>query len=120
MYSRWSPDSSTNDTTAESPGRLGRQLGQPRVVEAHRDFGREVLQQVAGQPQLREHDESGAIGSRRGQQRVVARQVVVQAAEVGGDLGERDGERLHAPEHTRRSGARAVTFVPATRAGGRC
>ena len=43
----------------QSPGRAG-QLGQPRVVEPHRDLGGEVLELVAGQPELGEDDEVGA------------------------------------------------------------
>ena len=43
------------------PVRRRRERGQPRVVEPHRDLGREVLQLVAGQPELREDDEVGAL-----------------------------------------------------------
>ena len=43
------------DDRRQAVGRGG-QLGQPRVVEPHRDLGREVLELVAGQPELREDD----------------------------------------------------------------
>ncbi len=45
---------------------LGRvcELGEPRVVEAHRHLGREILELVPGQPELREDDELGAGGPR--------------------------------------------------------
>ena len=42
------------------PARRRRQRRQARVVEAHGDLGGEVLQQVAGQAELREDDEVGA------------------------------------------------------------
>ena len=45
---------------ATGPRVVGGELGEPRVVEAHRDLGGEVLEQVAGQPELREDDEAGA------------------------------------------------------------
>ena len=48
------------DDRGQAP-RRGGELGQPRVVEAHRDLGREVLEQVAGQPELREDDQVGAL-----------------------------------------------------------
>jgi hypothetical protein len=37
-------------------GRLGGKAQQPRVVGAHRHLGRQILQLVAGQAQLREDD----------------------------------------------------------------
>ena len=80
-----------------SAGRLPRERRQPRVVEAHRDLGREVLQQVAGQPQLREHDEPGVVRPRVGQELVVAGEVGLEIPERRRDLGEGDAERLHAP-----------------------
>ena len=51
------------DDRRQPPGRRG-QLGQARVVEPHRDLGREVLELVAGQAELREDDEVGAAASR--------------------------------------------------------
>ena len=61
MNSRWSADSSTNDTTARQPVGRRHQRRQARIVEAHRDLGGEVLEQVAGQPELGEHDQPGAL-----------------------------------------------------------
>ena len=72
------------------------QVGQPRVVQAHRDLRGEVLELVAGQPQLREHDEVGAIGAGGRQELVVAGQVLVELPERRGDLGERDAQLVHA------------------------
>ena len=97
MNSRWSADSSTNETTADSPRRRRGERGQPRVVEAHRDLGREVLEQVAGQAELGEHDEARAAVARLGEQLVVAREVLLELPEPRRDLGESDAERLHAP-----------------------
>ena len=57
MNSRWSADSSTNETTADRPARRSGKLREARIVEAHRDLGREVLELVAGQPELGEDDE---------------------------------------------------------------
>jgi len=47
--------------------RRRRQRGEPRVVEAHRDLGREVLEQVAREAELGKDDELRAtpIGPRR-------------------------------------------------------
>ena len=77
-------------------GRRGERR-QPRVVEPHRDLGGEVLEQVAGQPELREHDQAGAAGARLGEQLAVAREVRLEVPEARRDLGEGDPERLHAP-----------------------
>ena len=57
MNSRWSADSSTNDTTAERPAGRAGQPGQARVVEPHRDLRGEVLELVAGQSELGEDDQ---------------------------------------------------------------
>ena len=62
MNSRWSADSSTNDTIAERPAGRGREAREARVVEAHRDLGGEVLELVAGEAELGEDDEVGALG----------------------------------------------------------
>ena len=78
------------------PARRGGQRGEAGVVEAHRDLGREVLEQVAGQAQLREHDEAGPGLARLGEELVVAREVGVELPETRRDLGEGDPERLHA------------------------
>ena len=72
--------------------------GQARVVEAHRDLGREVLEQVPGEPQLREHDEPGPGVAGLLDQLEMAREVGLEVPEARRDLGEGDPERLHAPE----------------------
>ena len=51
------------------------------------------------------------------EQRVMGREVDVERPESRRDLGERDGERLHAPEHTRRSAAGAWDRSPDLRPG---
>ena len=96
MNSRWSPDSSTNETTAERSSRVGRERREARVVEAHRDLRREVLEQVAGQPELREDDEPGALRASLADELVMEGEVLVEHAETGGDLGEGDAELRHA------------------------
>ena len=96
MNSRWSPDSSTNDTTADSPvGVSAARRGQPRVVEPHRDLGGEVLEQVARQPELREDDEPGALAASAARSARGGAEVRVEQAEPRRDLGERDPQRLH-------------------------
>ena len=77
------------------PFGLGRERRQARVVEADRDLGRQVLEQVAGQPELGEHHQAGALGARPAQQLVVDGQVLVELAEPRRDLGKRDPERGH-------------------------
>ncbi len=111
MNSRWSADSSTNDTTADRPRGHAGQLGQARIVEAHRDLGGEVLELVAGQPELGEDDEVGARLARLREQVPVPGEVLVERTEARSDLGERDTGRLHVPEHseaTKRSAARTA------------
>ena len=44
-------------TTSGGSGKIG----QARVIEAHRDLGREILELVAGQPQFREDHQIGAL-----------------------------------------------------------
>ena len=96
MNSRWSrrllDERDDRRQAAASPRASARQA---RVVEAHRDLGGEVLEQVAGQPELREHDQVRPRGPRLGEQLVVAGEVGVERAEPRRDLGERDAERLH-------------------------
>ena len=92
---------------ARRPG----ELGQPRVVEPHRDLGREVLEEVAGQPELREDGQADALAPRVGDERVVAFQVRLEVAEAGRDLGEADAESLHVPSLARRR------VLPADRRG---
>ncbi len=99
MNSRWSADSSTNDDDGRQPARRPRERGQPRVVEAHRDLGGEVLEQVAGQAELGEDDQAGAARAapRRCSSWWRAR-LSSRSPEPGRDLGEGDAERLHGRE----------------------
>ena len=78
-----------------------RQVRQARVIQAHRDLRGEVLELVAGQAEFREDDQIRALLTSLAEQVVVGREVDLQRAEPRRDLGERDLERLHAPEHTR-------------------
>ena len=105
MNRRWSADSSTNDTTADSPTRLAGQRREPRVVEPHRDVGREVLEQVAGQPELGEHDQARPAGPRLREQLAVARQVRLEVAEAWRELREGDPQGVHGPSIASRAGA---------------
>ena len=100
MNSRWSANSSTNETTAERPCRRGREPRQPRVVEAHRDLRREVLELVAGQPELGEDDEPGARVAGLVEEGVVPLEVRVELPEARRDLGQRDPERAARGEHS--------------------
>ena len=88
------------DDRREVLGR-GRQLGQARVVEAQGDLGREVLELVAGQAELREDDEVGLVRAGLVEELVMAPQVAVQLPEAGRQLGEGHADRLHGREHTR-------------------
>ena len=129
MNSRWSADSSTNDTTADSPVVARGQRRQTRVVEAHRDLAGEVLEQVPGQARAR--------GRRRGprpsaracaEQLVVAGEVGVEVAQRGRELGEGDAERSRAESSRstrrrrrgprRRRHGRRTARSAATRRGG--
>ena len=83
------------------------ELGQPRVVEAHRDLRGEVLQLVAGESEFREDDQLGARRSRLADQSVMPREVRVQLAELGGDLRDGDPDRSHARSIRDRSSDRA-------------
>ena len=49
---------------ADRPSVSAASVGQARVVEPDRDLGGEVLEQVAGQAELREDDEAGALVAR--------------------------------------------------------
>ena len=101
MNSRWSADSSTNETTAERPRVAPASVGQSRVVEPHRDFRGEILELVAGQPEFGEDDEVGTALTRLGEQVVVGREVDLERPEPRRDLGKRDPACLHVREHTR-------------------
>ena len=89
------------------PVRRAGKLGETRIVEAHRDLGREVLELVAGQPQLGEDDEVRAEVARLAQPVVVGREIDLERPEPGRDLGERDAHGLH---------ARSIRDVPEARA----
>ena len=78
-----------------------REIGQTRVVEAHRDLRGEVLELVAGQTELGEDDEVSAVGPGRIEQ-------LVMPGEVRLELSERAGRSARArrgfgpwAEHTR-------------------
>ena len=84
----------------------GREIGQARVVEAQGDLGGEVLELVAGQPELREDDQVGAVGPGRLERFVVAGEVRRRTARAPGRSG--PARRGSAPwaEHTRPISAR--------------
>src|SRR4029079_16857285 len=91
MNSRWSADSSTNEKTVEMPrvsatrevrrgsssriatsaAKYSKEGGRWRIVKPHRHLGGEVLQEVPGQPELREHDQVRLVGPRLGEDRAV-------------------------------------------------
>ncbi len=75
--------------------RLRGKRSEARIVEADRDFRGEVLEQVAGQPQLGEDDEPGPLRARLAEELVMEGEVLVEHPESGGDLGEGDPERRH-------------------------
>ena len=83
---------------------LRREHRQAGIVEPDRDLGGEVLEQVAGQAELGEDDQPGAVGPGAGEQLVVAGEVLVEQAEPRRDLGEGDPERLHGPSLVGRAG----------------
>ena len=80
---------------------VGGEIGQARVVEAHRDLAGEVLELVAGQPELGEDDQVGALLARLGEQLLVARQVLVERPERAARSGRGRSGRSARPEHTR-------------------
>ena len=84
------------DDRREPVGLRG-ELGQARVVEPDRDLGGEVLEEVAGQPQLGEDDEAGAFARGR------------VAADRGGRRGSRRAGRAAARSGRARSGAASRT-----------
>ena len=78
------------------------EVGQPRVVEPHRDLGGEVLELVAGQPELREDDELGAARARASASSSWWRARFASSwPRRRRDLGEGHAHRVHAREHTR-------------------
>ena len=67
--------------------RRGREAGQARVVEADRHLRGEILEQIAGQAELREDDEAGAPPAGLLDQLVVAGEVRVEAARAAARSG---------------------------------
>ncbi len=116
MNRRWSADSSTNETTADRPSVAAGQLAEPRVVEAHRHLGREVLELVAGQPELGEDDQVGAAARGPRARSSWCRARFSSSAPSRGAIWA-SAMRIvpHAPEHTRR----LDSMVTATPAGAR-
>ena len=87
---------------------------QPGVVETHRDLRRQVLEQVPGEAQLREHDEAGPGVAGLRDELLVAREIGLEVPEAWRDLGEGDPERLHAASiAAARSGPRGGACAPA-------
>ena len=86
----------------------GRQLGEPGVVEPHRDLRREVLEQIARQPELGEDDEPGATLACLLKQADVRGDVLVEQAELRRNLGEGDRHRLHEPSIPTLAGAPGI------------
>jgi hypothetical protein len=84
------------DDRGNTPGRRG-ELREARIVEADGHLRGEVLEQVPGQPELREHDQPGTLLASVREQPVVGGEVLVEQPQARGDLGERDPERLHGP-----------------------
>ena len=82
------------DDRGQAAGRC-RQARQPRVVEAHRDLGSEVLEHVAREAELGEDDEVGTLRARLAEEVDVVGEVLVQLAELRRELGEGDAERRH-------------------------
>ena len=61
MKRRWSSDSSTKETMAASPSAACASASETGVVAAHGHLRVEVLEQVAGQAELREDDQVGPV-----------------------------------------------------------
>ena len=72
-----------------------RQVAQAGVVETHRHLGVEVLEQVAGQPQLGEDDQVGGLRARIREHGVMAGEVLVERTEAWRDLGQGNAQRRH-------------------------
>ena len=110
MNRRWSSDSSTNDTTADmSLGRRGEvDRGADRrariATSAARSWSRYPVRPSSGKTTRPAPDRS-----RLGDESVMPRQVLVEGGRVGGHLGERDAQGLHAIQSTGVSPG----FVPA-------
>src|SRR5262245_4907086 len=77
------------------PAGLAGQLGQSRIVEPHRDLGREILELVAGEPELREDHELGAAVARLAQSLAMRREVRLGRAEPRRHLRQGDAHGLH-------------------------
>ena len=80
------------DDGRQAVGRGGERR-QARIVEAHRDLRREVLEQVAGQAELREDDEAGAAARASSSSSWWRARFASSMPEPGRDLGEGDPER---------------------------
>ena len=76
------------------PLRRPGQLEEPRVVAAHGHLGVEVLEQVAGQAELRKDHEVRALHPGLSEELVVALQVLLERAEARRDLGQGDRDAL--------------------------
>ena len=94
MKRRWSSDSSTKETMAASSSAARASAEQPRVVAAHGHLGVEVLEQVAGQAELREDDEVSALAAGLSDELVMALQVLLEGTEARRHLGQRDRMRF--------------------------
>ncbi len=103
--------------------RPGGEAEQARVVLAHRDFGRQVLELVAGQAELRKHDQPRTGGACLRQKLAMAGQVLLEHAEARRELNESDSERLHqlslAPVARSRRLVRRAPWARARRRGSR-
>ena len=78
MKSRWSSDSSTNETMAAISPAASASACRRRVVAVHGDLGVEVLEQVARQPELREDDQVGVLAASLADELVVSLEVLLE------------------------------------------
>ena len=75
--------------------RLRGEAQKTRIVLSHRHLGREVLELIAGQAELRKDDQPGAGGARLPEKVPMARQILVEQAEARRRLNESNAKRLH-------------------------
>ena len=95
MNSRWSADSSNErDDRRQAAGRRGNR-GEPGVVEAHGDLGREILELIAGEAEFWKDDQIGTLGTDLRDDLEVPGEVLVERAKPGRQLGERDPAGVH-------------------------
>ncbi len=71
------------------------ELGKAWIVASHRHFAGQILEQVAGQPELREYDEIRSTTPGLVEERVVTGEVLVESAEPRRELGQSDPNGLH-------------------------